>query len=139
MLDTGSGKIRVDKWLWYARVVKTRSRAQNIIKTGKVRVNSTRISSVSSNISVGDVLTIALERQIKVLKVQAPGTRRGPAPEAQLLYEDLSPPPAKKEDIVWSTNTVAVRDEGAGRPTKKQRRETMRFRENAARSDYDED
>lgn len=139
MADTDTGKIRVDKWLWYARVVKSRSLAQGIIKSGKVRVNSTRVSSPSSNISIGDVLTITLDRQIKILKVQAPGERRGPAPEAQLLYEDLSPAPAKKEDIVWTTNTVAVRDEGAGRPTKKQRRETTRFRENAARSDYDDD
>ncbi len=139
MVDTGSGKIRVDKWLWYARVVKSRSLAQSTVKSGKVRVNSTRISSPSSNISIGDVLTITLDRQIKILKVQAPGVRRGPAPEARLLYEDLSPPAPKKEDIVWTTNTVAVRDEGAGRPTKKQRRETIRFRENAAKSDYDDE
>ena len=139
MVDTGSGKIRVDKWLWYTRVVKSRSLAQNIIKSGKVRVNSNRISSPSSNVSIGDVLTITLDRQIKILKVQAPGTRRGPAPEAQLLYEDLSPSLPKKDDIVWSTDKVAVRDEGAGRPTKKQRRDTTRFRENAVSSDYDED
>lgn len=138
MTDTGAGKIRIDKWLWYTRCVKSRSLAQSTIKSGKVRVNGTRVSSPSSTISVGDVLTITLDRQIKIFKVQAPGTRRGPAPEARLLYEDLSPPPPKKEEIVW-TNTVAVRDEGAGRPTKKQRRETTRFREKAAKSDFEDE
>ncbi len=128
MNTSSSAKLRVDKWLWYSRVVKTRSLAQAIVKSGKVRVNGTKISSPSSAIAPDDVLTITLDRRIAILKVIALGVRRGPAPEAQLLYEDLSPPPVKKTDATSSTARVAPRDEGAGRPTKKQRRDMDRFR-----------
>jgi len=134
--DTGSkggpapSKLRIDKWLWYARIVKSRSLAQQLVKSGKVRVNSTRISSASSPIGTGDVLTITLPRQIKVLKIVTSGSRRGPAPEAQKLYQDLSPPPVKKERAMQPLKQ-AVRDEGTGRPTKKQRRELTRFRSGA--------
>ncbi len=121
-------KIRVDKWLWYTRTVKSRSLAQTLIKSGKVRVNTTRISSPSRIIEPGDVLTVTLERQVKVLKMVAPGERRGPAPEARLLYEDLTPPPVKTEPVTKPAKQ-AVREEGAGRPTKKERRELDRFRE----------
>ncbi len=120
-------KIRVDKWLWYTRTVKSRSLAQTLIKSGKVRVNTTRISSPSRTIEAGDVLTITLPRQVKVLKMVAAGERRGPAPEARLLYEDLTPPPVKKEPQAKPL-PQAVREEGAGRPTKKERRELDRLR-----------
>lgn len=123
-------KIRVDKWLWYTRTVKSRSLAQNLIKSGKVRVNTVRISSPSRMIEPGDVLTVTLERQVKVLKMIEAGERRGPAPEARLLYEDLSPPPEKKEPAIRPAKQ-AVREEGAGRPTKKERRELDRFRRGA--------
>lgn len=127
--DPGA-KIRVDKWLWYARVVKTRSLAQSLIKGGKVRVNTARISTPSQTVIAPDVLTVTLDRQIKVLKIRAPGTRRGPAVEAQHLYEDLSPPPVKRDPFL-RPDKQAVREEGAGRPTKKQRRELSRFRADA--------
>jgi len=130
ILGDPSDKIRVDKWLWYARVAKSRSIAQNLIKSGKVRVNTTRISTPSQTVIAEDVLTIALDRQIKILKVIAPGTRRGPAPEAQQLYEDLSPPPVKKDPMTRPAKQ-ALREEGAGRPTKKERREISKFRSDA--------
>ena len=128
--NSAIAKLRVDKWLWYARVYKTRSLASTSIKTGKVRVNQEKITSPSRNVTLGDVLTITLGRQIKVLKVLATGTRRGPASEAQLLYEDLSPPVEKKQQKLRPAKQ-AVREEGAGRPTKKQRREISRFRSRA--------
>ena len=123
-------KLRADKWLWYARVAKTRSLAAGLIKSGKVRINSERISSPSRTITLEDVLTITLERQIKILKVLQLGSRRGPAAEAQLLYEDLSPPVPKRDPFTQPLRQ-AVREEGAGRPTKKQRRELGRFRSGA--------
>ena len=125
-----SSKLRVDKWLWYARILKTRTLAASCVKTGKVRVNQEKISSPSRNLVPGDVLTVTLARQIKILKVVELGTRRGPASEAQLLYEDLSPPPVKKEPSAKPAKQ-AVREEGAGRPTKKERREISRFRSQA--------
>ena len=84
---------RVDKWLFFARVAKSRSLAQRMVADGKVRLNREKLDAASAAVKVDDVLTIALERRVLVLKVLAPGTRRGPAPEAQTLYEDLTPPP----------------------------------------------
>lgn len=75
---------------------------------------------------IGDVLTITLERKILVLKVQQLGTRRGPFVEAQTLYEDLSPKPVPREEGV--EGAVPQRDSGAGRPTKRERRQMDAFR-----------
>ena len=91
------GRQRVDKWLFFARVAKSRSIAQRMVTDGKVRLNREKLEAASANVKVDDVLTIALERRVLVLKVLAPGARRGPAPEAQLLYEDMSPPPPPRE------------------------------------------
>ncbi|MEP1205773.1 MAG: RNA-binding S4 domain-containing protein [Rhizobiaceae bacterium] len=128
--QAANSKLRVDKWLWYARILKTRTLAANCVKTGKVRVNQEKISSASRTVGPDDVLTVTLGHQIKILKILQLGTRRGPASEAQLLYEDLSPAPVKKDPLTRPAKQ-AVREEGAGRPTKKQRREMSRFRSQA--------
>jgi ribosome-associated heat shock protein Hsp15 len=114
---------RIDKWLWHARVVRTRTTAAALADTGKVRVNGTRIDASSKTVRLGDVVTIALDR-VRVLKVLDFCERRGSADVAQALYEDLSPPVhiRKVED------TVAGREPGAGRPTKRQRRALDRLR-----------
>lgn len=130
LLGNPTSKIRLDKWLWYARVVKSRSLAQTLIKNGKIKVNTNRVSVPSRTVIAEDVLTITLARQIKILKIIAPGTRRGPAPEAQQLYEDLTPKPEKRVPVTRPAKQ-AVREEGAGRPTKKQRRELSKFRADA--------
>lgn len=119
-------KQRIDKWLFFARIVKSRTLAGKLAAGGGVRVDGQRISQASYQITVGQILTIALERQTKVLKVLQPGERRGPAPEAQTLYEDLTPPPPTKQQTF--TPAKAKRDEGSGRPTKKERRETDRLK-----------
>lgn len=129
-MDDSATRLRADKWLWYARVYKSRSLASSMIKSGKVRINGERFSTPSRTIVAGDVLTITLDRQIKVVKIVKLGTRRGPAPEAQTLYEDLSPPPVK-EDTPDRPARQAVREEGAGRPSKKERRQLDRFRSQA--------
>ncbi|MBD8891711.1 RNA-binding S4 domain-containing protein [Roseibium litorale] len=120
--------LRIDKWLWYARVTKSRSLAQKLATSGHVRVNKEKIDSSSKAIRAGDVLTIALERKILILKVVALGTRRGPYEEARLLYEDLSPPPPGKIEAAQA-QAPAQRDAGAGRPTKRDRRKLDAFRE----------
>ena len=109
-------KQRLDKWLWCARVVKTRSLAAKLVAAGHVRVNSERTDSPAKAVRPGDVLTIALERQVRILKIRDGGTRRGPFEEAKLLFEDLSPPPPPKAE------QSPQRDAGAGRPTRQQRR-----------------
>ncbi len=81
---------RIDKWLWFARVMKSRSLAAKLVEDGFVRINSQRIDNPAKQIKPGDVVTIALEHQVKVLKMLDPGGRRGPFAEAQTLYEDLT-------------------------------------------------
>jgi len=87
-----STRIRIDKWLWFARQTKTRSLAQKLVADGGVRLNSEKSNSPSKNVGPGDVLTVKIGEQVKVLKIIKCGSRRGPFAEAQMLYEDLSPP-----------------------------------------------
>ncbi len=89
MTAEAGARQRIDKWLFFARVVKSRSLAAKLAVGGKVRVNRDKIEQAAHQVKVGDVLTITLDRRILVYKIVAPGERRGPAPEAQLLYEDL--------------------------------------------------
>lgn len=121
-------KQRIDKWLFFARVVKSRTLAAKLAAGGKVRVNRDKIDQPSHAIKIDDVLTITLDRQVLVYKVLAAGERRGPAPEARLLYQDLSPP--KPVNVAIDMNAgIPQREPGAGRPTKKDRRDTDRLRE----------
>lgn len=80
---------RIDKWLCFARVVKTRSLAAKLVEAGHVRINGVRSDNAAKVLREGDVLTVALERQVRVLRVVADGDRRGPFKEASQLFEDL--------------------------------------------------
>ncbi len=80
---------RLDRWLWFARILKSRTSAAQLIEGGKVRVNRVRVVKPSHTVQKGDVLTIALRGQVRVLRILAGGTRRGPPPEARLLYEPV--------------------------------------------------
>lgn len=113
------GRRRIDKWLWFARLAKTRTAAQALAVSGRVRVNRERNESASRPLKVGDVLTVALESGVKVLKVEALGERRGPAPEARLLYEDLTPP---------AEPGAAPAGRVGARPSKRDRRQLDAFR-----------
>ncbi len=79
---------RLDKWLFYARILKSREKAASLIKEGYVRVNGMRTDLPAKQVKPGDVLTISLERKVMVLKIKAAGVRRGPASEAAELYKD---------------------------------------------------
>jgi ribosome-associated heat shock protein Hsp15 len=81
---------RLDKWLWHARVVRTRSAAAALIAAGYVRINGIRADAASRPVRLGDVLTIALDRHVRVLRVLSFAERRGDATLALTLYEDLS-------------------------------------------------
>lgn len=89
---------RADKWLWFARAAKTRALAAKLVSAGHVRLNGRRMGDPGRGLLVGDVLTIALSRDVRVLKIAAFGERRGPAAQARLLYEDLTPPHAQVSD-----------------------------------------
>ena len=80
---------RLDKWLWFARFVKSRTLAAKLVADGFVRVNGQRADTPAKQIAVGDVLTVAVARTTAVVRVEALGHRRGPAPEARQLYSDL--------------------------------------------------
>ena len=121
------GRQRIDKWLFFARVAKSRSLAAKIAIAGRVRINRDKATQASDLVKTGDVLTVTLDRRILIYKVRDPGSRRGPAEEARLLYEDLSPPPAPKDPTLPDA-MPAVREAGSGRPTKKERRELDRWR-----------
>lgn len=83
---------RLDKWLWFARVVRSRTSAAALVAEGKVRVNRERACKPSQSLRTGDVVTVAVHAQVRVLKVLAVGTRRGPPAEAAQLYENLTGP-----------------------------------------------
>ena len=110
---------RLDKWLFFSRTVKTRSLAAKLVEGSKVRVNRVKIDKSSYPIKVGDVLTIRLERSVVVYKVAGFGVRRGPAAEARLLYEDLTPAEVVKD----RQNIIS----SGPRPTKRDRRQLMHF------------
>ena len=81
---------RLDKWLWFARFVKSRTLAAKLVSDGFVRVNGQRAETPAKAIAVGDILTVAVARTTAVVRVEALGTRRGPAPEARQLYSEVS-------------------------------------------------
>ncbi len=125
---TVEGRQRIDKWLFFARAVKSRSLAAKLVVAGRVRINRDKAAQASDQVKPGDVLTMTLDRRILVWKVLLPGTRRGPSEDARTLYEDLSPPPALQEAAVPDA-IAPLREAGSGRPTKKERRQTDRLRE----------
>ncbi len=82
---------RLDKWLWQARFFKTRTLAAKTVSGGHVRVNATKVHKPATSVGPGDVLTFLQGRDVRVVRVLGVGERRGPAPEAQALYDDLTP------------------------------------------------
>lgn len=118
------GGQRLDKWLWFARVLKSRTLAATAVTEGRVRVNRVKVTKPAQIVKPGDVLTIALREKVLVLRLCLPGQRRGPPPEARLLYEDLTPPPVPRPDYP----AHAERDRGSGRPSKRDRRLTDRLK-----------
>ncbi len=114
--DDPRSTIRLDKWLWHARFFKARVAATAFIADGKVRVNSERVTKPARLVGDGDVLTFAYGDVIRILRIKDIGTRRGPAPEARELYEDLTP---ARDEAAPSQNP---RFEGKGRPGKAERR-----------------
>ena len=120
----GGDKQRIDKWLFFARAVKSRALAGKLAGGGHVKINERTSDGADNPVRIGDVLTIRLERHALVWKVLGLGERRGPAPEAQMLYEDLTPAKADTAQII----NDARRDPGSGRPEKKERRAMERLR-----------
>ncbi len=105
---------RLDQWLWHARFFKTRSLATKLVSGGHVRVDGTRVSKPAHALRSGVTLTFPQARRIRVIQVDAVATRRGPAPEAQTLYTDLTPPEEERP--------AEAKIERTGRPSRNDRR-----------------
>ena len=118
--------IRIDKWLWAARFYKTRSLAADACDGGKVEVNG-HSAKPHKLVRVNDKLSFTHPSGPKEVTVIALSNRRGPAPEARLLYEDHSPPPPPREERPFFA-PLPSRLPGFGRPTKRDRRDTERLR-----------
>jgi ribosome-associated heat shock protein Hsp15 len=110
---------RLDRWLWCARFFKSRSIATKLCQGRKVRINRQLVQKAAASIRVGDVLTFPQARHIRVVKILTLAQRRGPASEAQELYDDLAPPEAA---VKAAEKPVSPEAERIGRPTKRDRR-----------------
>ena len=113
-------KIRLDIWLWYARFYKSRSLSSKAILSGKLRVNSIKIIKPASKVKINDVLTINHINTVRIIQIQSIGARRGPASEAQALYNDLSAD-ATAASKIKDVSEKSKKDTNK-RPTKKDRR-----------------
>jgi ribosome-associated heat shock protein Hsp15 len=87
----------LDKWLWFARVVKQRPMAAELVEAGQVRLNRAKVTKPGHVLRPDDVLTITVGGHVRVLRVKELGTRRGPFAQACQLYEDLTPAPSRDE------------------------------------------
>lgn len=126
--DATPGAQRVDRWLWCARIFKTRTLAAKFVSDGNLRITrsgaTTRAEKPSYVIRAGDTLIFTLHDRLRVIEILDCAVRRGPAREAQTLYEDRSPPPPNMEPAPMPF----AREKGAGRPTKKDRRALQAIR-----------
>lgn len=86
---SGEDGIRLDKWLWHARFFKSRNLASQVCASGKVRVNGQVIRKSHYIVRIGNVLTFPKAKDVRVVRIEDLGTRRGPAPEAQALYTEI--------------------------------------------------
>jgi ribosome-associated heat shock protein Hsp15 len=86
---TAHNRQRIDRWLWHARLVRTRSAAAALAAAGYIRVNGARIDAPGRMVRIGDVVTVALDRAVKVLKVRGFAERRGAAAAGHDLYDEL--------------------------------------------------
>jgi len=112
--------VRVDSWLWAVRVYKTRSAATTACRAGHVRVNGEK-AKAAQQVRVGDELRVRIAGFDRILAVRQLLTKRVGAPQAALAAEDRTP---VREPVAQ----LAVRDRGAGRPTKRERRDIERLR-----------
>lgn len=122
--QAGPAALRLDKWLWFARFFKTRSLAARILDAGGVRVRGAPAKPHTA-VRPDDVVTFSVGGSVRVVRVVALGTRRGPAVEARTLYEDLTPQVSERPS---GGPSPFHRDSGSGRPTKAERRALDRLR-----------
>jgi ribosome-associated heat shock protein Hsp15 len=126
--ETGSSHIRIDKWLWAARFFKTRSQAAVAVAGGKVKVNGERVKAAKA-IRPDDELSIHIGPYEYAVRVLGLSGRRGPAPEAALLYEESVQSKVARKELATRLSAERIYDShGKGRPTKSVRRQIIRLK-----------
>lgn len=127
--DTDKSQVRLDKWLWAARFYKTRSLAKEAIEGGKVHYNEQRCKP-GKTVETGATVKLRLGWQEKVVVIDDISDKRRGAPEAQTLYHETEDSIRRREDLAWQRKTMqAAQLPPARRPTKKDRRDLQKFRE----------
>jgi ribosome-associated heat shock protein Hsp15 len=130
MSTDAAASVRLDKWLWFARFCKSRALAQKVIERGQVSINGGDTRKPSASLRVGDTLVAVLGPVKRTVIVKDVGERRGPATEAQMLYDEPAPPERlHRDEHGLKKGPMLVRAKGAGRPTKKDRRAIDKFYE----------
>ena len=132
--SSSDGRVRIDKWLWAARFFKTRSLAAEAIAAGKVEVNEERVKPAKL-IGLGDSISVRLGPYLHVVTVRGLSERRGPASVAATLYEESAESVAGRAKLAEQLRMApaAFVYEEKGRPTKRDRREIDRFRDEHGR------
>jgi ribosome-associated heat shock protein Hsp15 len=125
---------RVDSWIWAVRLIKTRSLATAACRAGHVRINGERVKAAQS-VHVGDEIRLRESGFDKIVVVGAILTKRVSAPVAAASYTDLTPPPPPREEVALAP----MRDRGAGRPTKRERRDLEKLRGRDTHDPRDDD
>lgn len=129
----GNDTVRIDKWLWAARFFKTRSLAADAVAGGKVKVNGERVKAAKS-VRLGDELNIHVGPFEYLVRVLGLSGRRGPAPEAALLYDESAQSRAAREELAARLSAERTHDtHEKGRPTKRARRQIIRFTQGGAK------
>ena len=127
--DTDKSQVRLDKWLWAARFYKTRSLAKEAIEGGKVHYNEQRCKP-GKTVETGATVKLRLGWQEKIVVIDDISDKRRGAPEAQTLYHETEDSIRRREDLAWQRKTMqAAQLPPARRPTKKDRRDLQKFRE----------
>lgn len=122
MTSPSDSAVRIDVWLWAVRIFKTRSQSAEAVRAGHVKLNDKAVKS-ATQVVPGDEVKVWKDHRTMIMEVTATVNKRVGAPIARSCYIDFSPPPPSIDVLL----TMPMRDRGAGRPTKKERRETDRL------------
>mgnify|MGYP002627989879 CR=1 FL=1 len=125
MQDGGVESARVDQWLWSVRLTKTRADAAGACRAGHVKING-KAAKPSSAVKVGDRIEARLNQRERIADVVALVAKRVGAPVAVTCFVDRSPPPPERDPL--SPPPIFERERGAGRPTKRDRRQLDKLR-----------
>lgn len=135
-MSEDTGPVRVDKWLWAARFYKTRALAVQDISRNRVSVNG-QVAKASRELKAGDVVTVVLAQTPRTVRVLALSKVRGPAPQAQALYEETSESLLTRQRAAEQRRLAAepARSIEQGRPTKRERRQLADWQRWSASAD----